>query len=139
MGATATESVEGRVVIVIPGRPMPKQRPRVAMRGRKLYVYTPEETVEYEQRVALFARSAMRGREPFSGLVTVSIRLYLSEAAPVHSRRKTTPDVDNVAKAILDALGGIVYTDDRWVELGGVQRVWNSDEERAEVIVKPKY
>jgi Holliday junction resolvase RusA-like endonuclease len=39
------------VKFTVPGRPIPKGRPRLGIRGRKAYVYTPPETREYEKIV----------------------------------------------------------------------------------------
>jgi hypothetical protein len=45
--------------------------------------------------------------EPFNGHVFVSITNFFLNGGP--------PDLDNMAKPILDALGTVVYEDDRYV------------------------
>ncbi len=86
--------------VVIPGRPVPKGRPRVGKGGS---VYTPERTREYEQAVAWAVR-ASRGR--VDGPCEVLIDLYL--------RPGTRGDLDNYAKAILDgAEKGGAFGNDR--------------------------
>lgn len=109
------------------------------MKGKKFYMYTPAETVEYEQRVGTFAKIAMQGRTPLSCLVAVKMRLFFSESEPLLSGRKKTPDIDNCVKSILDGMKEIVYVDDVWVDkLKDVERVWNTppDQERAEVEIQ---
>ena len=89
-----------RVTFEIDGQPLPKQRPRVR-NGR---AYTPSKTRAYESRVAWLARAEMGPREPMTGNVCVDLQF----------RRKgdRRADLDNMCKAVLDGLNGIVYNDD---------------------------
>ena len=107
---------------VIPGKPIPKQRPRV-VRGR---AYTPKPTREYERKVGFCARQARvrMSAGPFS----VKISLYFSDF-----RRR---DIDNCAKAILDALTGIAWVDDSEVDQLSVCRGFDRDNPRAEITIK---
>jgi len=75
------------------------------MRGRTTIVYTPRETREYEQRVAWEAKAA--GASPIDGPVGVRIVCVASQ--------RNQPDLDNVAKSILDGLNGVAWDDDRQV------------------------
>ncbi|MEW6044998.1 MAG: RusA family crossover junction endodeoxyribonuclease [Bacillota bacterium] len=118
------------IKIVVPGRPVAKARPRIGYAGRKVMLYTPEETVEYERRVHTFGRLAMQGRELVRGLVVVTMRLYFARRA-----RKSLPDTDNVVKAILDGLSGAVYVDDQQVARIVAERFIDRDE-RAEIVVE---
>lgn len=110
----------------VPGRPVPKGRPRLG-RGR---TYTPPSTVAYEQAVGWCARSAHRG-QPLPGPVAVRLELHL-----VATRRG---DVDNYAKSLLDGMQGIVLLDDRQVRRLEVERhdAPGAGQERAEVLVVP--
>ena len=95
--------------VLIPGRPVPKARPR---RSRSGGVFTPRATIDYENAVALAVRAA---RSPVQGPVEVDIVLRVSGR---HG------DVDNYAKSLLDGLvkgGGI--GDDRDVVRLGVRLV----------------
>ena len=60
------------IKIVIPGRPVPKHRPRVSGAGHKMYVYTPVETKRYERQVMLMAAAAAWGRV-FFGDIAIDI------------------------------------------------------------------
>lgn len=95
--------------ITIQGEPVPKGRPRV-YRGRAV---TPKRTRDYERRVALEARSA--GLPRFDRAATLDVQIVGIWSRPLRLQRvresddripkATRPDVDNLAKAILDGLG----------------------------------
>ena len=111
----------------VPGQPVGKGRPRFAKTGRP---YTPKKTAEYESHVEWTARKAMwdNGRQtatdaPCAVFIDAAYEVPLSYS----KRRKAQcnageitpgkPDIDNVQKAILDALNGVVYLDDKQVVL----------------------
>ena len=86
----------------IPGRPRPKQRPRL---GRGGNVYTPRATKEYERLVGWSAVQA--GVKSIEGSVGIEAVFYF--------KNRKTPDLDNCVKALLDGLEGIAYKNDRQV------------------------
>ena len=105
--------------------PVPKGRPRAAVRGRHATLYTPKKTADYEAAVSRIAKEAMSG-DPLEGPVKVTIIAYFtfpksrSKRDRAEMRNGLVPclnraDVDNLAKSILDAMNGIVYLDDRQV------------------------
>lgn len=96
---------------VVVGQPVPKGRPRVA-NGR---AFTPERTKAWESEVALLAQA--QGVRPFDA--DADVAAYISIVA-------ARGDLDNHVKAILDALNGIAYHDDKqvtrlaaWIERDG--------------------
>lgn len=91
------------VTLTVPGVPVPKGRPRMTREG---HTYTPKRTREYEETVGWAWRSLQPCPEPFAGDVAVSIDVYEGGRAA---------DVDNYAKAILDALNTLAWADDRQV------------------------
>tara|TARA_S200002703_G_scaffold131480_1_gene119039 strand:+ start:2298 stop:2705 length:408 start_codon:yes stop_codon:yes gene_type:complete len=109
--------------IIVPGQPVGKGRPRFS-RGR---VYTPQKTKDYERLVSNAAYAEMRqaGIEVLDQPVTLTILAqfeipkswakWRQDAALLGAFTPGKPDIDNVAKAVLDALNGIVYTDDKLV------------------------
>lgn len=124
--------------IIIPGRPVPKARPRLGYRGRTAYVYTPPETREYEKIVAFVASAVCR--QPLTGDVQADIVLYFNPDAKVYTkkgkrRRALLPDVDNCVKALLDGLNKIAYLDDKQVAELHVKRRYDR-RERAEVVLR---
>jgi Holliday junction resolvase RusA-like endonuclease len=93
MTATATT-----VRLVIPGRPVPLQRSRT--RAGKHYL--PPRSRAYRELVQAAWLEAGRptvGAEPF----TLSARFYGARA---------NADLDNLVKAVLDALNGLAFADD---------------------------
>lgn len=89
----------------IPGRPVPKGRPRMSRTGG---VYTPKTTAEYEKAVArswylAYGDRALEGR----------LRLLVN----VHTDRHQKQDVDNLAKSVLDGMqrGGAFAEGDQQV------------------------
>jgi Holliday junction resolvase RusA-like endonuclease len=104
---------------------MPKQRPRLGAGGR---TYTPKETRVFEQRVrdAAIAKMLNLGVRMFECPVTVhlEIRDQIPNTAEQWMRRlmakglvteMTGGDLDNKEKAVLDAINGVVYRDDKQV------------------------
>ena len=114
------------IKLTIPGRPVPKARPRLGVHGRKAYVYTPPETREYERLVGWVAKSA--GCRPVEGPVSVALSVYV----------KGRLDADNIAKSILDGLTGVAYDDDDQVVelLVKKHKVKRKEEERVEIEIK---
>lgn len=114
------------IKLTIPGRPVPKDRPRLGLRGRKAYVYTPAKTKEYEKLVGWVAKC--NGCKPAGEPVAVVLDIYV--------RRRM--DVDNVAKSILDGLTGVAYEDDDQVVELVVRKhkVKRKEEERVEIEIK---
>lgn len=105
------------------GEPRGKGRPRATTQGGFARVFTDEKTRAYEKSVGVIGRAAMKGRKPFEGPLSVSLRFRLAVPASYSKRVRAsmlageTPyfgrnDVDNMAKAILDGLNGIAFADD---------------------------
>ena len=113
--------------ITVPGRPVPKGRPRVGRKGRKYIFYTPEKTRSYEQAVGLVGRTACK--EPMEGPLAVKIKLYFKQKGLI-------PDCDNCIKSLLDGLNEIAYEDDRQVQHLEVD-IYRETPERAEVEIMP--
>ena len=107
------------VVFIIWSEPVAKGRPRFA-KGR---TYTPKKTKQYEDRVAEIASREMQSKPPLGGAVKMEViacfrvphswpswkRLAAQAGLLGHTHR---PDLDNIGKAVSDALNGIVYEDD---------------------------
>lgn len=83
-------------------------RARVVRSGGKLVSFTPRRTEQWERAVRLVAQAACSAVrwEPTPATCTVTIRVQ---------RARRAGDADNFAKAILDALNGVAFSDDRAV------------------------
>lgn len=108
------------VQFTVPGMPRGKGRPRFAG-----HAYTDSRTREYEALVqACYRREA--GAYDFPGPVEVSIAAVIPIAKGDSRRTRNDkltgrmqptrkPDVDNIAKAVMDALNGLAWQDDKQV------------------------
>lgn len=114
------------ITFAVPGAAVPKGRPKFARRGNFVSTYTPEKTVSFENLVKVMAQQAMQGQDMHLGPVQASIQITLpipsswsgkrqSEAAAERIAPTKKPDMDNVVKALFDAMNGIVFKDDSQV------------------------
>ena len=111
------------IAFSVPGDPVPQPRPRVSTVGGFGRAYVPKTHAvhPYRQAVALAAKAA--GCEPHPEPVNVVIDLVF--ARPKSHMRKSgirsdapklpRVDLDNAAKAVLDALNGVAWDDDSQV------------------------
>lgn len=111
------------IVFHVPGQPVGKGRPRIGRVAGHARMFTPEKTASYESTVKLFASQAMAGRPLLDGAVRVTLHIACQIPASWSQKKQasaaaggvmptTKPDVDNVEKAIFDAMNGIVWKDD---------------------------
>lgn len=110
---------------VVPDEPVAKGRPKFSARGGFVKVYTPSDTLKHEERVRGYALQAMKGMNLKPSGRPLYVKIYIFKAIPASwSKVKTQlaidgeilptgkPDADNYAKAVLDALNGVVWLDD---------------------------
>ncbi len=102
--------------IYIPIKPKAAPRPRVTTNG----TYNPKEYTRYKRGVATVARA--KCKRPFEGPVAMRIEFFFKVPKSWPKKRKAEakwhtnkPDIDNLQKAIKDALNGIAYRDDSQV------------------------
>lgn len=109
---------------VVKGRPVPKARPRVA-RG---HAYTPQRTKDYEEIVQIAYKNA--GGTKFEGAVVMRISAVYKapKKSMLYHNRTKKPDLDNIAKAIMDGLNGIAYEDDSQVSFLQVEKFYGEED-----------
>jgi Holliday junction resolvase RusA-like endonuclease len=99
------------ISVRLAGQPVPQPRHRVYMRGGKLHTYQAPRSHPihaYKDSLRLMARGEMGTRPPISAPLLVVAEFGCKNVS-------TVGDIDNLLKAVLDSLNGIVWQDDRWV------------------------
>ena len=107
------------ITFSVPGDPVPQPRPKVSTQGGFARAYVPKTHKVHPYRHALQLAAIDAGLEKRTGPVDVVIDAVF--ARPKSHLRKggvrpnapelPRPDVDNVAKAVLDAIGPIIGDD----------------------------
>ena len=135
-----------QIIFNVTGDPKGKGRPRFSRFGKFTKVYTDQQTLDYETAIGFSAAQAMGSSDPLETPVAVFLYVKLpipqsyskkrSEACLSGSEHPTKkPDIDNVAKAFLDAMNGIVYKDDTQVIQLHVNKVY-AKEAGVDVLIK---
>lgn len=110
------------MIFQVLGNPQGKARPRFNSMTRR--TYTPTKTKTYEADIAWAYK--MGGGRLMHGAVEIKIWAYFLPAKSVSKKRlaamlqqsepvRRKPDVDNIAKIVLDGLNGVAYIDDAQV------------------------
>ena len=108
--------------ITVNGNPIPKGRPKF-YNG---HAVTPEATRDYEALVKQAASICWQG-EPTTEPVRVELLFWRSN--------KIRCDLDNLVKAVLDALNGVVWEDDGQIIQLVAYKNYNKDRPRVEIKV----
>ena len=112
------------VQIVIDGEPKGKGRPRMSTKTGR--AYTPKDTASYENWVKLCYQEQARGiyleDKPLRARMDCYYMIPKSDSKKKQReklegkiRPTKKPDLDNIAKIILDSLNSIAYKDDSQV------------------------
>jgi Holliday junction resolvase RusA-like endonuclease len=107
------------VTFTIPGEPVPQPRPRVSTRGGFARAYVPAQhpVHAYRQSLSAAARAAGLGKtgEPLNVVIDAVFERPKSHMTKTGVKptapRLPRPDVDNLAKAVLDALQDVMGDD----------------------------
>ena len=105
------------ISFAISGIAVPKARPRATKRGNKAIMYTPDKTKQFENYVKLVA-AQHAPEELLTSALEVQLDFFLlrPKSLPKKIRYHTKkPDIDNLAKSVLDSLEGIIYVNDAQV------------------------
>lgn len=116
------------IKFVVEVEPLPQPRPRFS-RGR---CFQPKVITEYKAQIAQAAQSAMKDKEPMTGAISMSIKLYRK----YKSTSRRFGDFDNHGKAVCDALNGVVYLDDSQIVKCTVEKYTDKENPRVEVQIE---
>lgn len=131
------------VEFFVPGIPAAQPRHQVAVIGGKPRAYTPDKTGKLKRwKKAVAQVAGLKIKKPLAGAVDVRLTFLmprpkshygtgrnanvLKNSAPNHSIAK--PDVDNLAKAVYDALTGIAWHDDAQIVFAGIEKAYSNGE-----------
>ena len=125
------------IVFDVPLEPKGKGRPRFSRRGKFTKVYTDQATLDYETAIQECANKAMGSQKPLETPVSVYLHIRVSIPQSYSKKRSAAcltgierpakkPDIDNVAKAFLDAMNGTIYLDDTQVVELNIKKVYSA-------------
>ena len=121
-------------------KPMAKQSFRTTRTGQK---YLDASVIKYRKAIRNMAILQMRKQkaEKIEGAVNMNIVYSFRRPKSLNKKERneidsgktvpktTKPDIDNLTKAILDALNGIVWKDDAQVTQINIQKVWSAKDQ----------
>lgn len=121
----------------IPGKITGKGRPRV--NTNTAIAYTPTKTKEYEELVKQYFILKYRGIQPLEGRIKIVIKAYFSVPKNTNKKQKEEmlnnaispikkPDIDNIAKIILDALNKLAFNDDNQIAKLEIDKLYGEEE-----------
>ncbi len=118
------EIEKGTIEFIVLGEPQGKQRPKFARIGKYVSVRTPEKTKAYEKTIqAAFWEQCRNIKFSEGSQLELKVLAFFKipkstskkkQAAMLSKEIRPTkkPDIDNVLKAVADALNGVCYKDD---------------------------
>ena len=109
--------------LTIPGEPVAKGRVRMTSSG---IAYTPAKTMNYEILVKELYIINHQDRPLIEGQIEATLKAYFTIPKSATKKKRALmidekvrpikrPDLDNIAKTVLDALNGLAYKDDSQV------------------------
>jgi Holliday junction resolvase RusA-like endonuclease len=121
-------------------KPMAKQSFRTTRSGQK---YLDPSVIKYRKAIRNMAIAQMRNQkaEKIEGAVNMNIVYAFRRPQSLSKKERneidggktvpktTKPDIDNLTKAILDALNGIVWKDDAQVAQINIQKIWSAKDQ----------
>lgn len=135
------------VFIKVLGEPVGKGRPRFSTKGGFPRAYTPAKTESYQKSIKaeylenyiplLFAPNTplliiVNAFMPIPKSTSKKNRISMLEG---HIRPMKKPDADNILKAVMDALNGVAYEDDKQL-VSTTCNKWYSEVPRTEIIIE---
>lgn len=102
------------IEFVVIGKVQAWQRPGRSKSGIR---FTPEETRSWKQQIAITALK-YKPNELWTGPIAMNLEFFFPKPKSYSKKVKahiTKPDVDNLAKSVIDSLEGIIYKGDQQI------------------------
>ena len=109
------------------GYPTPWARPRFQRRGAFVQVFEKKEVTDWKRTVQAQA-ILVKPEKPLAGPLFMRLTFHLPRPKSLQKRishHTKKPDIDNLFKAIADALNGIAYVDDSQVTMLFASKVYS--------------
>jgi Holliday junction resolvase RusA-like endonuclease len=122
------------ITFTLPGNPVPQPRARITTRGKFAHAYTPKSHPVHDYRKQLAVAARLAGLTPTGEPLDVVIDAVferpkshlLKKGVKATAPKLPRPDVDNVAKAVLDSLQDVMG-DDTMVARLVVEKSWGAE------------
>ena len=125
--------------------PVEQARPRAAYIGRRIIMYDPEKVKNFKKELSQLAKLHYRD-DPLDGALEIEISFYRPVQKSLSKKERARrlsgehrptvkPDLDNYIKSTLDALNGILWTDDAYIVDLHAHKYY-SDDPHIEITVK---
>lgn len=118
-----------------------KGRPRFTRIGGYVRTYTPKKTHDYENLI----KESYTGKM-YDGALKIRINAFFMIPKSYTKKKKMElpgkvymmkPDIDNIAKSVLDGLNGVAWSDDtQVVEMSITKHYAMDDVEKLEIIIE---
>lgn len=129
-----------QIKFTVPLEPIGKGRPRFSSVAGRPIAFTPAKTRHAENVFRVFARRAMNGQYPFDRKIPLKVDVTAFFTVPKSyslSRRKRClegietptkkPDIDNIAKFILDGMNETIFWDDSQVIELNIKKLYGTE------------
>ena len=111
------------IIFEILGNPVPQGRPRFVRMGKFTKAYDPKESQVWKDNIRAQAIAFINQNhpdwKPLDGALVLNCQFHLSRPASISEKKRpfpiVKPDLDNLLKAVKDALKGILWHDDSQV------------------------
>lgn len=114
--------------IVLQIRPEPYKRMRQVFKNGRAMLYSDPEYRSYKEAIMRLVASKYRD-DPLSGCLDVQLTFGFKNPQahakkPVPRPYHPRPDIDNLAKAIMDACNGVLWDDDGQITSLSAQKIY---------------
>lgn len=128
------------ISFIVYGEPVAKGRPRFTVNRKtgRPYVYTPSKTASAEDQI----KTMVSGAKPFQRDVPLCLTITTVRTKPKSAKKDrvypiTTPDWDNYAKLVCDAINKLAYEDDAQI-VDVIYKKRYGSPPRTEITIKAK-